>query len=115
MDRESNRRFIVVQLPEPTRRKKPDGKYKETAAYKAGYKNTSGWRRSQIWRVIQRLKEEAGEAAISGTKKQPDGFKVFKLASPTSNNGLRTRIAIPDVHAEKLSLFNDPFKRWLET
>ncbi len=74
-----NRRFIMVQLPEPCAEK--------TEAYKAGYQNICEIGKERIRRAGEKIKQEVeaenaqlkmGEEA----KKVPDiGFKVFKLDS----------------------------------
>lgn len=67
-----NRKYIMVQLPEPTDEK--------SEAYKAGYKNISEIGKERIRRAANQIKEEL--------KDQPEvleqldlGFKVFKLDS----------------------------------
>jgi adenine-specific DNA-methyltransferase len=109
-DPESNRRFMVVQLPEPTRRKKPNGKYKETAAFKAGYKNISALAKERIRRVIKRLKDATAEKLPFPDRKQPEdlGFKVFKLAEPNIKPWVQDVDRDPEVYANKLALFADP-------
>ena len=78
-----NRKFIMVQLPEPTDEK--------SEAYKAGYKTIADIGKERIRRVIQNIqaeqeekqKQKAGELdfgqeEVTGNK-QDLGFKVFKL------------------------------------
>lgn len=71
-DIEANRKYIMVQLPEPTDEK--------SEAYKAGYKTISEIGKERIRRAANQIKEEL--------KDQPEvlekldlGFKVFKLDS----------------------------------
>jgi len=71
-DKEANRKYIMVQLPEPTDEK--------SEAYKAGYKNIAEIGKERIRRAANQIKEEL--------KDQPEvleqldlGFKVFKLDS----------------------------------
>lgn len=66
-----NRRFIMVQLPEPCDEK--------SEAYKAGYKNICEIGKERIRRAGDKIKEEAGLMA----QNLDIGFKVFKL--DTSN------------------------------
>lgn len=67
-----NRKFILVQLPEPCAT--------ESAAFKAGYKTIADITRERVRRVIKKLnKEDEGELGLDG-EKQDRGFKVFKLA-----------------------------------
>lgn len=74
-----NRRFICVQLPEPTQ--------EDSEAFKAGYKNICEIGKERIRRAGEKIKEEVenGNAQLKideEPKKVPDiGFKVFKLDS----------------------------------
>jgi adenine-specific DNA-methyltransferase len=74
-----SRKFILVQLPEPTRTKKDDGSWLETAAWKAGYPTIADITKERVRRVIKKINdEEAGQLALN--EKQDRGFRVFKLA-----------------------------------
>ena len=69
-----NRKFIMVQLPEPTE--------ENSEAHKAGYKTIADIGKERIRRVIKKIKDEQEKkkGLFSGEKPQPDlGFKVFKL------------------------------------
>lgn len=66
-----HRKFIMVQLPEPTDEK--------SEAYKAGYKNICEIGKERIRRAGEKIKAEAGDKAAD----LDIGFKVFKL--DTSN------------------------------
>ena len=76
-----NRKFIMVQLPEPS--------YENSEAYKAGYKTIADIGKERIRRVIAKIKEEQeakeqnGEIGLfEGQEEKPEldlGFKVFKL------------------------------------
>ena len=69
-----NRKFIMVQLPEPT------DEYSE--AHKAGYKTIADIGKERIRRVIKKIKDEHEENKdlLSTDKPEIDlGFKVFKL------------------------------------
>ena len=78
-----NRKFIMVQLPEPTDEK--------SEAYKAGYKTIADIGRERIRRagdkILENLKEKYEKASEEERKnmKNPDdldiGFKSFKLDS----------------------------------
>ena len=70
---EGNRRFIMVQLPEPTD--------ENSQAYKAGYKNISEIGKERIRRASEKIKEEYKDK--KNIEKLDVGFKVFKL--DTSN------------------------------
>ena len=64
-----HRKFIMVQLPEPTDEK--------SEAYKAGYKNICEIGKERIRRAGDKIKAEAGDKAAD----LDIGFKVFKLDS----------------------------------
>ena len=64
-----NRKYIQVQLPEPTEEK--------SEAFKAGYKTIAEIGKERIRRVVQKIKEENPEKS----KDMDLGFKVFKLDS----------------------------------
>jgi adenine-specific DNA-methyltransferase len=69
-----NRKFIMVQLPEPCA---PDSE-----AFKAGYKTIADIGKERIRRVIKKIQEEQAQKKdlFSGDKPELDlGFKVFKL------------------------------------
>lgn len=76
-----NRKFICIQLPEPTD--------ENSEAFKAGYKTIADISKERIRRVIKKIKEEqageqkkkAGELSFEEKEEQPQdlGFKVFKL------------------------------------
>ena len=63
------RKFIMVQLPEPTN--------ENSEAYKAGYKNICEIGKERIRRAGDKIKAEAGDKA----ENLDIGFKVFKLDS----------------------------------
>lgn len=66
-----NRKFILVQLPEPCG--------KDTEAAKAGYATIADITKERVRRVIQKMNaDEAGQLALN--EKQDRGFRVFKLA-----------------------------------
>ena len=64
-----HRKFIMVQLPEPTD--------ENSEAYKAGYKNICEIGKERIRRAGDKIKAEAGDKAAD----LDIGFKVFKLDS----------------------------------
>lgn len=74
-----NRRFICVQLPEPTQ--------EDSEAFKSGYKNICEIGKERIRRAGEKIKNEieSGNGQLKfdeEPKKVPDiGFKVFKLDS----------------------------------
>ena len=62
-----NRKFILVQLPEPTDRK--------------DYPTIADITKERVRRVIEKLnKEDDGKLPLNGEQKQDRGFRVFKLA-----------------------------------
>ena len=62
-----NRKFILVQLPEPTGRK--------------DYPTIADITKERVRRVIKKLNDEdAGKLGLDNTQKQDRGFRVFKLA-----------------------------------
>lgn len=67
-----NRKFILVQLPEPTA--------KDSEARKSGYKTIADICKERIRRAIKKLKETGKPQKIEGNGKQDLGFKVFKLS-----------------------------------
>ena len=76
-----NRKFVMVQLPEPC-----DG---DSEAYKAGYKSIADIGKERIRRVIKKIEEEQAtkkndrQMKLPGTEEEKPpldlGFKVFKL------------------------------------
>jgi adenine-specific DNA-methyltransferase len=68
------RKFICVQLPEPTDEK--------SEAYKAGYKTISEITKERIRRAGEKIKSEMKENLFSEQGKTLDvGFRAFKLDS----------------------------------
>jgi adenine-specific DNA-methyltransferase len=74
-----NRKFIMVQLPEPCDEK--------SEAFKAGYKTIADIGKERIRRVIQKIeKEQEGQLDLDADKPMQDlGFKVFKLSESNFN------------------------------
>lgn len=109
-DKNSRRRFIVVQLPEPTRREKANGKYFETLAYKKGYKNIATLGEERIRRVIAELRKDSdGKLSFSSLDKSEDlGFKIFRLVRPNVQQWTPDDDRDPEAYTEKLALFSDP-------
>ena len=68
-----NRKFIMVQLPEPCLNK--------SEAYKAGYKNIADIGKERIRRAVKEIKEENKQQSLLDQNKNnlDFGFKVFKL------------------------------------
>ena len=68
-----NRKYILVQLPEPTDEK--------SEAYKAGFPTIAHITRERVRRVIAKLKDEGNGKLIDPTQGQDLGFKAFKLTA----------------------------------
>ena len=98
-----NRKFIMVQMPEPCDKK--------SEAYKAGYKSVADIGKERIRRVIQKIKEEGnGKLDLDGKNgKQDLGFKVFKLQA---SNFKKWQTNIKDVKEleEQLKLHINPIQ-----
>ena len=76
----TNRRFILVQLPEPTRKQNIDEKWEETAAWKAGYSTIADLTKERLRRAAKKIKDES--PLFSGDL----GFRVFKLDTSNINS-----------------------------
>ena len=68
-----NRKYILVQLPEPTDEK--------SEAYKAGFPTIAHITRERVRRVITKLKDESNGKLFDPTQGQDLGFKAFKLTA----------------------------------
>lgn len=78
---EAIRKFLLVQLPEPTRTQSADGNWIESDAYKAGFATISAITKERVRRAASAItKAEADGLALSDTSEQDRGFRVFKLA-----------------------------------
>jgi adenine-specific DNA-methyltransferase len=91
-----NRKFVLVQLPEPT------GSAKYPAITDIG--------KERVRRVIQKLtKETQRELDLrEGQESEDLGFKVFKLAKPNIRQWMPDEERDADAYEQKLALFNDP-------
>lgn len=91
-----NRRFILVQLPEPTGNKE--------------FATIAEIGKGRISRIIKRLDDEAKGKLDLSDKKTPEdrGFKVFKLAPPNIQQWKLDGDRDPEAYAQELSLFTDP-------
>ena len=102
----SNRKFLLVQLPELTN--------KETESYKTGYKNIADIGKDRIRKVIAKIeKEKAEKPDLFGKKKQDLGFKVFKL-SPSNFKIWRGNEITEENLEQQLDAFIDPVKEGSE-
>ena len=91
-----DRRFIMVQLPEPTENQE--------------FSTIAEIGKARIRRVIENLKKDAeGTLDLKDRKKPEDlGFKVFKLAKPNIQQWMPDTDRNPEAYAQKLAIFNDP-------
>lgn len=102
-----NRRFIMVQLPEPT----PD----DSAARQAGFRTIAEIGKERIRRVIGRLKGQIeGKLDLPERDKPEDlGFRVYKLAPSNyrSWGGVDAEgdePPSPETYIRQMELFTDP-------
>ena len=96
-----NRKFILVQLPEPCA--------EDSEAFKAGYKTISDIGKERIRRVIKKLNEERkGKLDLDQSGKQDRGFKVLKLDKSNFKQWQQLPPTTPPEQiAEQLSLHID--------
>ncbi len=108
-----NRKFILIQLPEPTS-PPVKGDKGGSEAYKAGYKTIADIGKERIRRVIKKTKEELDETPpglpLTGEEQAPKQdleFKAFKLKE--SNFKIwRTKINTEEELVEQLAFHTDP-------
>jgi adenine-specific DNA-methyltransferase len=91
-----NRKFIMVQLPEPTEN------VELATIAEIG--------KERIRRVIAKLQKDAKESLDLKDRETPEdlGFKVFKLAPPNIQPWTGGGEREPEAYAQKLAAFNDP-------
>lgn len=95
-----NRKFIMVQLPEPTQNKE--------------YPTIAEIGKERIRRVLAKLKKEAAESLDLKERAMPEdlGFKVFKLAAPRIQPWTAVEAdREPEKYGAKLALYNDALVR----
>ncbi|MBN2532677.1 MAG: site-specific DNA-methyltransferase [Spirochaetales bacterium] len=90
-----NRKFIMVQLPEPTDPK--------SEACKAGYSTIAEIGKERIRRVIKKLNEED-----NNTNSQDRGFKVLKLSESNLIKWDESKAASLEELEKQLPLFTEP-------
>jgi len=93
---DGNRRFIMVQLPEPTNNPQ--------------YPTIADIGKERILRVFAKLRdEEKGKLGLT-TRKEPEdlGFRVFKLASSNYKQWKGMDASDPEAYAKQLDMFADP-------
>jgi adenine-specific DNA-methyltransferase len=87
-----NRKFIMIQLPEPCA--------EDSEAFKSGYKTIADIGKERIRRVIKKLNEEqAGKLDLGGASAQDRGFKVLKL---DKSNFKQWQKLAPDAKPEQI-------------
>lgn len=87
------RRFIMVQLPEPTK--------EDSNAFKAGYKNIAEIGKERIRRAGKKLKDGAAEG-------EDLGFRVFRLARSNYKQWDGAAEQDPEAYLAQMGMFNDP-------
>jgi adenine-specific DNA-methyltransferase len=89
-----NRKFILVQLPEPSGRE--------------DLRTIADIAKERVRRVIKKLDDEESERLdLAGGKKQDRGFRVFKLAESNMKTWKADEPKDPDALAEQLELHVD--------
>jgi adenine-specific DNA-methyltransferase len=91
-----DRRFVLVQLPEPTGNTK--------------YPSITDIGKERIRRVIGKLAKDTQKGLDLKDRQQSEdvGFKVFKLAKPNIQQWSHDEERDPEAYSQKLALFNDP-------
>ena len=99
---ESNRRFIMIQLPELCD--------KDTEAKKSGYKTIADIGKERIRRVLNLLgSEKEGELELDNRNLPEDlGFKVFNLEASNYKPWTGTEDKDPDKYIDQMEAFADP-------
>ena len=97
-----SRRFIMVQLPEPT----PEG----TVAREMGFATLAEIGKERIRRVIRKLEEGNGGQQSLEQRKAPEdlGFRVFKLAESNFRQWTPPEGGEPEGYVEQMGMFEDP-------
>jgi adenine-specific DNA-methyltransferase len=95
-DDAGRRRFILVQLPEPSGTE--------------GVPDIAEIAKERIRRVISKMRKNVSEQlTLNGNGVKEDlGFKVFRLDSPNIQQWKSDAESDPDAYAQELALFNDP-------
>jgi len=97
-----NRRFIMVQLPEPTPADSP--------ARKMGLNTIADIGKERIRRVIKRTKDNAAQKLDLSDRETPEdlGFKVFKLAESNFRPWTPPEPTDPETYIAQMELMVDP-------
>ena len=75
------RKYICVQLPEPTA--------DDSEAHKAGYKNIADIGKERIRRAAKKIAKEQKQLKLENNTKPDLGFKVFNLPAQFQTMGRR--------------------------
>ncbi|MBX3037691.1 MAG: hypothetical protein KF758_12350 [Anaerolineales bacterium] len=103
-DDEYNRRFILIQLPEPLDSEEP--------AAKLGFQTIADISKERIRRAINKMKEDR-EGQFQLNKPEDLGFKVFKLHESNYRQWDETEQKDPKVYAKQMEMLQDPLvKGW---
>ncbi|MBN2654577.1 MAG: site-specific DNA-methyltransferase [Nitrospirae bacterium] len=97
-----NRKFILVQMPEPC----DEG----SEAFKAGYKTIADIGKERIRRVIKKIQADKEGKLDLEQKKQDLGFKVFKLAPSNFKIWRGSEIDGEERLLQQLDVFVDPLR-----
>lgn len=99
---ETERRFICVQLPEPTSN--------DSEAFKAGCKTIAEIGKERIKKAIgQMLKKANSDLLLNKRESVEDlGFCIFKLAPSNFKSWVNESDPTPETLAKAMELFNDP-------
>jgi adenine-specific DNA-methyltransferase len=95
----TNRRFILVQLPEPVS--------KNSAAAKRAFKTIADIGKERTRRVIAKMKKEQ-EGKLATDAPQDMGFRVYKLAESNMKPWQGTDEKDPEKYAKTMEMFLDP-------
>ncbi len=97
-----NRRFVMIQLPEPTP--------KDSAARKAGYATIAEIGKERIRRVAKELaSEKQGKLKLAeGAAPEDLGFRVFALAPSKYRPWQEPAARTGEAYAQTLEMFKDP-------
>jgi adenine-specific DNA-methyltransferase len=94
------RRFIAVQLPEPTP--------KDSAAWKARFRTVADIGKVRIRKVIEGREKKNEGNLLNVVEKNGLGLRVFKLAPSNFKPWVNEPSSSPETLAKAMELFNDP-------
>jgi adenine-specific DNA-methyltransferase len=96
-----NRRFVMVQLPEPTP--------VDSQPRKLGYNTIADIGKERIRRVIAKMQKE-NEGKLLAERETPEdlGFRVFKLVTSNYRSWAGVAESTPQAYGEQIALYADP-------